>query len=180
MTEPTGRLQLDPITADDLGGLAPILADPEGWWYYPAGRHADLEVARHWIERAVARWGRDGLSYWTVRLRSTGAVVGVGGAQRHATGSWNISYRIATAEWGNGYATELGRAAIVAARAHDDSVACIAWVDEHNHPSRRVAERLGLTDRGLHVDRNDGITRVAYSDRPLSSGDAAGLPTAAR
>jgi RimJ/RimL family protein N-acetyltransferase len=178
VTEPAGRLRLDPIAPADFTGLAPIFADPAGWWYDPAGRHADPEVTRHFIERAAARWSRDGLSYWTVRLRDSGAIVGVGGAQRHATGAWNISYRIATPQWGNGYATELGRAAIIAARAHDDSVACIAWVDEHNHPSRRVAERLGLIDRGLHVDRNDGATRIAYADRPLSPADVAGPPAA--
>ena len=49
----------------------------------------------------------------------------------------------------------------------DPSVAFIAWVDEHNTASRRVAERLGLPNRGSRLDISDGEVRLAYSDRPL-------------
>jgi RimJ/RimL family protein N-acetyltransferase len=58
-------------------------------------------------------------------------------------------------------------AAHAAAASIDPSVAIIAWVDEHNTASRRVAERLGLTNRGSRVDISDGEVRLAYSDRPL-------------
>jgi RimJ/RimL family protein N-acetyltransferase len=43
----------------------------------------------------------------------------------------------------------------------------IAWAAEHNTPSWRVAERLGLVDRGLRIDANDGEPRLAYADREL-------------
>jgi hypothetical protein len=58
-------------------------------------------------------------------------------------------------------------AALEAAASIDPSVAIIAWVDEHNTASRRVAVRLGLTNRGLRVDISDGEVRLAYSDRPV-------------
>jgi hypothetical protein len=45
----------------------------------------------------------------------------------------------------------------------------IAWVAQHNIPSRRVAERLGLVDRGSHVDGSDGRVRIAYADRPIDA-----------
>ena len=61
----------------------------------PPSRHASEAVTRSWIERAAVRWQTDGLSYWTARLGATGEVVGVGGAQRHVTGSWNVYYRLA-------------------------------------------------------------------------------------
>ena len=54
-----------------------------------------------------------------------------------------------------------------AAAIIDPSVAFIAWVDEHNTPSRRVAERIGLTNQGPRPDPSDGQIRLAYSDRPL-------------
>ena len=44
---------------------------------------------------------------------------------------------------------ELRWAAIAAATSVDPDAPVIAWVAEHNLPSRRVAERLGLRDRGL-------------------------------
>ena len=94
-------------------------------------------------------------------------MIGFGGAQRHASGAWNLHYRIATADHGCGYATELARAGQAAAAHVDRSVPVIAWVAAHNLPSRRVAERLGLTDQGPHLDTSDATTRHAYADRPL-------------
>ncbi len=70
---------------------------------------------------------------------------------------------------GNGYATELGRAAIDAAHPTDDSVAVIAWVLEDNESSRRVVERLGLENRGARIDLGDGKVRLAFVDRDLGA-----------
>jgi RimJ/RimL family protein N-acetyltransferase len=164
----TERLDLRrPDPDGDLDALFAIFSDPAGWWYDPAGRHLEPGRTRDWLARAAARFDTDGLSYWTVRRRDDGAVIGVGGAQRQRTRAWNLNYRIATAQRGRGFATELGRAAMAAATARDPTVPIIAWVAEHNVPSRRVAERLGLVDRGLGTDPSDGQRRRAYTDRPL-------------
>ena len=164
----TDRLDLRrPDPPVDLDELYIIFSDPAGWWYDPAGRHTEPERTRDWLRRAAARFDSDGLSYWTVRRRDTGAIIGVGGAQRQRTGAWNLNYRIAAADQGHGFATELGRAARDAASAVDDSVAFIAWIAPHNTPSRRVAERLGQTNHGLGVDPSDGERRLAYADRTL-------------
>jgi hypothetical protein len=40
-------------------------------------------------------------------------------------------------------------------------------VAEDNVPSRRVAERVGLVNRGPALDPSDGQLRLAYSDRLL-------------
>lgn len=162
----TERLTLRPASAADAEALFPIFSDPAGWWYDPAGRHADLDRTRRFLARAAERWA-EGLSYWTVRERATARVLGFGGAQRHASGAWNLNYRIATEAQGRGYATELARAAQAAAANVDPTVPVIAWVAAHNLPSRRVAERLGLTDQGPHLDASDATTRLAYADRPL-------------
>ena len=153
----------------DLSALFPIFHDPNGWWYEPAGRHVDEARTSTWIRRAVDRWSADGLSYWTARRADTGEVVGVGGVQRHHSGSWNLFYRLATTWWGHGYATELAGEAIAAAHSHDDRVPVIAWIAEHNHPSRHVAERVGLRNYGPRVDASDGHLRLAYADRELPS-----------
>jgi RimJ/RimL family protein N-acetyltransferase len=165
----TARLDLAPVVPGDAPALFPIFSDPDGWWYDPAGRHTDLARTVAWCERAAAAWSRDGLSYWTVRDLDSAEVVGVGGAQRQRTRNWNLNYRIASHWQRQGLATELARAGMEAALEHDPSVAIIAWIAEENIPSRRVAERLGLTDRGLSVDPSDGQTRHAYADRPLEA-----------
>lgn len=163
----TARLDLRAARADDADALYPIMSDPDGWWFEPGSRHADPERTRAFVARAAARWA-EGLSYWTVREGAGGPVIGIGGAQRHASGAWNLSYRLATGAQGRGYATELAAAGRDAARAVDPDVPVIAWVLEHNLPSRRVAERIGLVDRGPHVDASDGRTRLAYADRPVA------------
>jgi RimJ/RimL family protein N-acetyltransferase len=84
-----------------------------------------------------------------------------------ATRAWNLNYRIAAAQQGQGYATELARAAYAAASDLDAAVPFIAWVAEHNVPSRRVAERLGLTNYGVAVDPSDDQPRLAYADRSI-------------
>jgi RimJ/RimL family protein N-acetyltransferase len=165
----TDRLELratDP--AGDLDELFAIFNDPSGWRYDPAGRHTDRERTRDWLTRAAARFETDGLSYWTVRRRDNPAVIGVGGAQRQRTRAWNLNYRLATNQQGNGFATELGRAAFAAASEVDPAVPLIAWIAPHNTASRKVAERLGLINYGLRVDPSDDQRRLAYADRPFT------------
>ncbi|MDH6111688.1 RimJ/RimL family protein N-acetyltransferase [Kitasatospora sp. MAP12-15] len=145
----TERLELRAVTPDDLDELYAINSDPGTWRHQPEGRHAAPVTTKEWIERAVARWD-EGLSYWTARLRSDGTVVGVGGVQHiPAFGGWNLYYRLATAHWGRGYATELSRAAIEAARLHTPQLPVVAWIHAHNEGSRAVAARLDLIDHGL-------------------------------
>jgi RimJ/RimL family protein N-acetyltransferase len=164
----TERLDLRPTDpATDLDDLFPIFSDPDGWWFDPESRHTERTQTEHWLTRAAARFDEDRLSYWTVRRRDTGAIIGVGGAQRQRTRAWNLNYRLATAHQGQGFATELGRAAQAAASAVDPAVPFIAWIAPQNTPSIRVAERLGLTNYGLRTDPSDGQQRVAWADRPL-------------
>ncbi|HEX3977794.1 MAG TPA: GNAT family N-acetyltransferase [Solirubrobacteraceae bacterium] len=168
----TERLDLqvtDPAT--DLDALFPIFSDPDGWWYDPDSRHTDRARTEDWLTRAAARFDQDGLSYWTVRRRDSAAIIGVGGAQRQSTRAWNLNYRLATAQQGHGFATELGRAAQTAASVVDAAVPFIAWIAPQNTPSVKVAERLGLTNYGMHADPSDGEARLAYADRPLDAGD---------
>ncbi len=164
----TDRLTLEPVTVQDAEELFVILGDPEGWWYEPEGTHADLQTTIVFCQWVAGMWAADGLCYWTARDHTSDEVVGLGGARRHCTGTWNLSYRIATAHQGRGLATEIGMAAHQAAAKIDPSVAFIAWVDDDNTPSRRVAERIGLTNQGPHVDLSDGQIRLAYSDRPIA------------
>jgi RimJ/RimL family protein N-acetyltransferase len=156
----------DPV--GDLDVLFAIFSDPDGWWYQPAGRHTDQDQTRYWLTRAAERFDTDGLSYWTVRLRDDGTIIGAGGAQRQRTGAWNLSYRLDTAQQGRGYATEVAKKACELATGVDDDVPVIAWIAEHNTPSRRVAERLELVNRGIAIDPSDGVSRLAYADRPVT------------
>jgi RimJ/RimL family protein N-acetyltransferase len=165
LTERLDLRKTDPVA--DLDDLYPIFSDPDGWWYDPESRHTNRARTQDWLTRAAARFDEDGLSYWTVRRRDTGAIIGVAGAQRQRTRAWNLNYRLGSAHQGRGFATELGRAAQAAATAVDGAVPFIAWVAPHNTPSVKVAERLGLTNYGLRADPSDEQRRLAWADRPL-------------
>lgn len=153
----------------DAEALFPMFADPEIWWFDPDEVHRDAEATRKYVALVASRWPVDGLGYWTVRLRSTGDVIGSGGAQRHAKGEWNLNYRIARAHQGHGYATEVLRAALSSAVDTHPTAPCIAWIDEVNGPSIRVAGRAGLDNRGSRIGSYDGRPRLAFSDRPLDA-----------
>lgn len=165
----TARLELRAATSEDVDDLFAITSDPTQWWHAPEGRHTDRRTTADWIGRAAARWESDGLSYWTARSVETGAIVGVGGAQRQVTGAWNLYWRIATLHQGRGLATELGRAALTAAAELDDAVPAIAWILSHNAPSIAVARRLELIDHGQLADPSDGVERFAFADRQLTA-----------
>jgi len=144
----TDRLDLRPVDLADAGALHRILGDPRNSAYLPDGHLERPRDTRAWIERFRARWEHSGLSYWTARLLATGTVVGVGGAERRPD-FWNLLYFVDRDHRGNGYATELARAAQRAAAAVDPGLPVVAWIHEGNVASQAVARHLGLSDHGL-------------------------------
>jgi RimJ/RimL family protein N-acetyltransferase len=150
----------------DADALFPLMSDPQGWWFEPESRHVTISQTIEWLERSERRWSRGELSYWVARERVGGALIGTGGAQRRQAGFWNVSWRIAGSQQGNGYATELAGAAVSAASEQDPRLPIIAWIVPTNAPSIRVAEKVGLLNRGSQIDPADGLFRLAFTDRP--------------
>jgi RimJ/RimL family protein N-acetyltransferase len=144
----TERLRLRPFAADlsDLDALHAIQSDPEHMRYYPAPFSRD--ESRAWIEKALERQARLGFSLWAIEDRATGEFLGncgpvpqlVDGLQEIELG-WSVEPRRS----GEGIATE----AAVAWRDRClgplgfDHV--ISLIRPENAPSRRVAEKVGMT-----------------------------------
>jgi RimJ/RimL family protein N-acetyltransferase len=175
----TDRLRLDAVVADDLDEHFALLSDPGSWRHLPSGRHTTPGQTMAGIRRSVAHWARDGLGYWTARLRAdlpdaglaAGAVVGTGGcAVRDGDTWWNLYYRLTAPAWGLGLAAELVTAAMDAAHAVDPDRPVVAYLLEHNRKSRGRAERSGLelVWRGPDAGNPDpAAVRLVYTDRPL-------------
>jgi RimJ/RimL family protein N-acetyltransferase len=173
----TPRLRLDAVVPADLDEHVALMADPGVWRHLPSGRHTSPEQTRAGIEHSAGHWARDGLGYWTARLRAdlpglpTGAVVGTGGcALRVGTTWWNLYYRLTPPAWGLGLAAEMVTAAIDAAHAVAPERPVIAYLLEHNAESRGRAEKAGLTLvwRGPDAGNPDpGAVRLVYADRPV-------------
>ncbi|GAA1738934.1 hypothetical protein GCM10009809_37840 [Isoptericola hypogeus] len=166
----TDRLVLTaagPADADDLYALN---SDPRVWTHFPQGRHTDPEQTARQVADFAADWARDGLGYWAARRRDDGALVGVGGVKLRREGVLNLYYRIAAEQQGQGFATELGRAAVDAAAGVLPGVPVTAFLLEHNAASRATAEKLGLrlVWRGPDAGNADpDAVRLVFADREL-------------
>ena len=175
----TARLRLDAVVPSDLDDHVALMSDPGVWAHLPSGRHTDPAQTAAGIEHSVGHWARDGLGYWTARLRddlpaaglTAGDVVGTGGcAVRVGTTWWNLYYRLTPPAWGRGLAAELVTAAIDAAHTVDPDRPVVAYLLEHNVQSRGRAERAGLSLvwRGPDTGNPDpDAVRLVYADRPL-------------
>ncbi|MGY2128228.1 GNAT family N-acetyltransferase [Blastococcus sp. SYSU DS0617] len=175
----TERLRLDAVVPGDLGAHVALMSDPGTWAHLPSGRHTSPERTAEGIAHSLGHWARNGLGYWTARLRHdlpgttlrAEEVVGTGGcAVRVGTAWWNLYYRFTPAVWGRGLAAELVAAALDAAHRADPGLPVVATLLEHNLRSRGRAERSGLTLlwRGPDAGNPDpDAVRLVYADREL-------------
>lgn len=175
----TPRLTLDAVVEGDLDAHVALMSDPGVWTHLPSGRHTSAEQTMQGIQHSLGHWRRDGLGYWTARLREelpatdlrSGDVVGTGGcALRVGTAWWNLYYRFTPSAWGTGLAAELVTEAIDAAHAVAPERPVVACLLEHNLRSRGRAERSGLqlVWRGPDAGNPDpAAVRLVYADRPL-------------
>ena len=144
------RLALRRPRAEDGEAMFHIHGDPETNRYNPARTDSDLAASVRTLEEWLRQWDEDGYSYWAVTPRQSAEVLGFGGVRRFA---WrggdvlNLYYRFTPAAWGQGYATEMARAAVHLARTYVGHLPVVARVRAENVASQRVAERAGLIRR---------------------------------
>jgi RimJ/RimL family protein N-acetyltransferase len=151
----TSRLLLREWRAGDIEGFATMSADSEVMRYL-GGAHDRAESWRRMALHA-GHWALRGYGNWAVERKADGAFMG-------RVGLWNpegwpgleVGWTLARAVWGQGYATEAGRAAMDWAWADLDVRRLISVIHPDNRASIRVAERLGL--RALRKDtiRSEG------------------------
>lgn len=147
----TSRLLLRGWRPRDLAPHAEMAADPEVMRYLGEGRTGGRSKAGREIATHVVHWALRGYGQWALERRSDGASIG-------RAGLWNppgwpgveVGWKLARDAWGEGYATESGRAAIEWARESLDVPELISIIHRENAASVGVAERLGM-DRRLET-----------------------------
>ena len=159
---PTDRLDLEPLVVAHAAELAPLLDDPSlheftGGAPLPA---ADL-AARY--ARLAARRSPDGdqmWGNWVMRIRATGAAAGVMQATLPAAGPGagpaEVSWVVARAAQGHGYAKEAARSLVTA--LHEAGWTVIAHIHPGHLASQQVARTAGLSPTTVV---QDGETRWA-------------------
>jgi len=142
----TPRLQLREFTPQDADALALVLSDPETMRYYPA--RFDRAGVEQWIERNRQRYQHDGVGLWAMELTKTQELIGDCGIilqQVEGERLYEIGYHLRRDFWGRGLATEAAIACRDWAFAHLKTERLISLIRPENLPSRRVAERNGMT-----------------------------------
>ena len=153
----TPRLTLREMSASDLDDMAALLGDPEVMRYYPRPKTRDEALG--WIRWNERLYQTFGFGLWLMRLAETDGFVGdCGLTVQHVEGEAEVEvgYHVRSELWCRGLATE----AAAACRDYATTVLgldrLVAIVDPRNHPSQRVAEKIGMA-----VERE-----IVYADRP--------------
>jgi RimJ/RimL family protein N-acetyltransferase len=163
----TERLSLRRLAHDDFADVRRIHSDPEVMWVY-GGVFAE-EKTREWIQRNIDRYAKDGVGFFAITLRDSGELIGCGGIIMQETDQGiepEIGYQIRHDQQGNGYATEMARACMQYAFGTMNVDHIISLIRPDNMPSRRVAEKNGLT-----VDREMMFHDTLHLVYRLSAGD---------
>jgi len=149
----TERLELRTYRPEDVDGIQAMLyGDPD------VRRHTggawSLSATRATIAGYIALQDRCGYSYWAVLERGTGELVGEAGLkplELNAQADVELGYAFRKASWGQGYATEVGRAVLDEAFGALGLERVFATVDDANAGSRHVLDKLGFAAAGSVV-----------------------------
>lgn len=167
----TEQLGLRELTADDLHAWHAILSDPETMRFYP--RPFDLEKTRSWIDWSVDNYRKYGFGLWAVTLKENGQFIGDCGITMqniHGDGVMlpEIGFHIDKRFQRMGYATSAARACLKYAFERTAFGEVFCYQKWSNLPSRRVAEKMGMTLREEYDDPKNtktsvfSITRAEY------------------
>ena len=142
----TPRLLLRHYVPADADALSEVLCDRENMRYYPNPfERADVEA---WIEKCLRRYREDGIGRWALVLKPDGKFAGdCGLVPQQVDGATEIEvgYALARIYQGQGLATEAARACLDYAFSNLGLQRVISLIRPENLPSRRVAERNGMS-----------------------------------
>jgi RimJ/RimL family protein N-acetyltransferase len=121
-----------------------MYADPEVMRFLEDGYPLDRAAAFRSIAVHIGHWHLRGYGQWALVERATGELVGRAGLwQPEGWPGLEVGWLLDRGSWGRGFATEAGRAAIDYAFGVVGARRVISLIRPGNHPSIRVAERLG-------------------------------------
>lgn len=160
----TSPLILREFSLDDVDALARVISDPETMRFYPTP--FDRAGVEEWIARNQRRYAKDGHGLWAMVLKMNGELIGDCGmtVQRvDDSDEIEIGYHVRRDHWGEGLATEAARACRDLGFAGLPVDHLISLIHRENIPSRRVAEKNGMTlwKEVIRV----GLPHVVYSIR---------------
>jgi len=153
----TARLTLEPYNDSHYEGLRRMDSDTRVMRYINQGIAKTPEETWEGIRRVQARWEQYGYSWWVIKEKASGEIVGAACLQHLANvdgAPLEIGWRLVPEHHGKGYATEAAKAIIAFAVERTGTTYLVAVADPDNIPSHRVMQRLGMTYKAIeqHYD----------------------------
>ncbi len=154
----TERLLLRELEYSDIDALSAILRDEETMYAYN-GAFSENETL-DWLERQLARYKKYGFGLWAVILKESGEMIGQCGLTMQP---WKdkelleVGYLLNKKYWHMGYATEAAKACKMYAFETLDTSEVCSIIRDTNIPSRRVAERNGMSVTDSWVKHYRGV-----------------------
>jgi len=130
----------------DVDDLLGIFSDPVAMRHYPATK--SRAEAKEWVRWTLESYRNHGFGQWVAVLKGTGEFAGQCGLtvqEIEGTEEVEIGYLFLRRFWGRGLATEAARACRDYGFDRLGYDRLISLIGPDNLPSRRVAERVGLT-----------------------------------
>ncbi|PYG49781.1 MULTISPECIES: GNAT family N-acetyltransferase [Pantoea] len=153
----TTRLRLEPFELAHFDGLRAMESDPEIMRYISNGVVKTPEETLTSIERVQSRWQQYGFSWWAMREKESGEIVGACCLQHLANqdgAPLEIGWRLNANYHGKGFATEAAQAIVKFAVEQVGVKYLVAVADPENAASQKVMQRLGMTYKAIeqHYD----------------------------
>lgn len=144
-TRLTTRLRLEPIGFEHAADMWLLHQDRAvARWY---GGRFTIGDARGRAASAVRAWDSEGVDRWMAYERTTGELVGRGGLTRAEVAGrlrLDMGWTVRGDRWGQGFATEIGRAGLAFAFTDLGAGEVVAHTEPHNQRSLAVMRRLGM------------------------------------
>lgn len=159
----TEQLALRELTMDDFQTWHKMLSDQETMQYYPCA--FDEDKTRSWIDWNLDNYSKYGFGLWAIILKETNQFIGdCGITMQNIHGDGNlfpeIGYHIDKRFWRKGYASQAGKACLRYAFENMDFNEIFSYQKWTNIPSRKVAEKMGMSLREEYASEKNTKTSV--------------------
>ena len=142
----SGRLLYEPLGLAQLDDFHRLVRDEHIRRYLLDGQLLPREWSEERVRESKALCERRGVGLWLAHERHSRELVGFCGFMELPSNELGpeLVYALLERFTGQGYATEMARAAIAHARAQAGMREVVATVDEVNVASRHILEKLGF------------------------------------
>jgi RimJ/RimL family protein N-acetyltransferase len=144
----TKRLILREFTLADADSLFRIFTDAETMRFQVVPENYSVEVERYYLGRHIEKYySVHGFGLWAVILKENNRLIGRCGLLRQPLEGGEeteVSYLIEREFWNQGFASEAASAALKLGFDKYDFQRIVAFIDQRNTASIRVAEKIGM------------------------------------